>query len=172
MNKTVIILAGLAVALTVLLGTTAVLYTDTSQRLTDLTQERSNSAFYHDTLDKIRNDNQNATFAPPVSMEDALEVAFESNDWTADRLMELNATRVDIKMVYGYVDEASNETVVLGVVPSVQADYSHFSAEGVTQRYMWQIAAYDATSSLMPLTHDGYCLIDASTAEVINIPPS
>jgi hypothetical protein len=37
---------------------------------------------------------------------------------------------------------------------------------------MWQIVAYNASADLMPLTHDGYCLVDAVTGETLPIPAS
>lgn len=132
----------------------------------------SDTEFYYQTLRRIEADNKNNTFAPPVSLYRALTTGFEYRGWTHDTLMMLNATKVDIKMVYGYIDQATNSTVIAGAVETPQADYSSFVVDGVTYRYMWQIVAYNASADLMPLTHDGYCLVDAVTGETLPIPAS
>jgi hypothetical protein len=86
--------------------------------------------------------------------------------------MKLNATKVDIKLVYGHIDQATERTVIAGALETPQADYSSFVIDGVTYRYMWQIVAYNASADLMPLTHDGYCLVDAVSGETLPIPAS
>ena len=82
--------------------------------------------------------------------------------------MELNATRVDVKLVYGYT--TSDTAVIENAVMTPALDYSPVNRDGVTYRYMWQIVAYNTASDLMPLTHDGYCLVDAATGEILPTP--
>jgi hypothetical protein len=104
-------------------------------------------------------------------MYQALLVGFGFNNYMPDTLMELNATRVDIKLVYGHIDQASNKTVIDGALATPLVNYSSFVENGVTYRYMWQIVAYNEASDLMPLTHDGYCLVDALSDEFLPVPP-
>ncbi len=174
MNKNSMLSVVLVAILIVSLGMTAYLYVQNQNlnQQVNANAQNSNRLLYHSTIGQIVSDNANNTFAPPIAMYPALLTAFEYTTWTEDSLMELKATRVDVKLVYGYVDEASNQTVVVNALDTPQVDYSDFVIDGVTYQYMWQIVAYDASADLMPLTHDGYCLVDAVTGEFLPIPSS
>lgn len=169
MKKTSIVTVAVLAALAISLCFTAVMYYNETQKSDELT-EYKNSRTYWVLLDKIIADNKNSTLSQPINMEDALSTAFERTGWTENTLMELNATRVDVKLVYGYT--TTNTTVIQNAVTAPVIDYSPVTRDGVTYRYMWQIVAYDAASDLMPLTHDGYCLVDAATGEILPIPQS
>ena len=174
MNKKIAPTITLLVLLIISLSMVAYLYIqnqDLNQKINGNAQ-RSENGLYHQTLQHIQADNINNTFAPPVNMYQALLIGFQNTGWTHDTLMELNATRVDIKLVYGHIDQASNTTVIAGALVTPVADYSHFVVDGVTYRYMWQIVAYNEAADLMPLTHNGYCLVDAVTGESLPIPAS
>lgn len=173
MNKNSMLSVVLVAILIVSLGMTAYLYVQNQNLNQQLNTNNADNTriMYYSTLTHIRNENNNNSFAPPVSLFNALLTAFQYSGWTDDTLMELNATRVDVKLVYGYVNAASNATVVVGAA-TPQVDYSNFVVGGVTYQYMWQVVAYDASADLMPLTHDGYCLVDAVTGEFLPIPSS
>ena len=102
MNKTSILTTAVVAALALSLSFTAVMYYNESQKYNELSQYKDDNHFYWDLMEKIVADNQNSTLSQPIPMEDALAIAFERTGWTADTLMELNATRVDVKLVYGY----------------------------------------------------------------------
>ncbi len=129
-------------------------------------------SLYYRTISRIYEANLNNTFAPPVSMQDALQTVFNRTSWTEDTLMEFNATTVDVRIVYGYVDPATNTTIIVNALDTPATDYSHFNVDGMTYQYMWQIVAYDAAADLMPQSHDGYCLVDALTGEFLPLPQS
>lgn len=168
MNRNSIIIVAIVAALAISLCFTAVMYYNETQKSTELSQYDEDDTLYWELLEKIVADNQNSTLSQPIPMETALETAFERTGWTAETLMELNATRVDVKLVYGYT--TSSTTVIQNTVVAPVLDYSPVTQSGVIYRYMWQIVAYNAASDLMPLTHDGYCLVDAATGEVLPIP--
>lgn len=174
MNKKLLPTIALAVLLIISLSMVVYLYAQNQDLNLQLNGHGSYSdtELYYQTLQHIQADNINNTFAPPVSMYRALTTGFEYTGWTHDQIMELNATRVDIKLVYGYIDQASHRTVIAGALATPRADYSRFVVDGITYRYMWQIVAYNEASDLMPLTHDGYCLVDAVTGESLPIPAS
>jgi hypothetical protein len=173
MNRNSMLSIVLVAILIVSLGMVAYLYVQNQNLNQQLTTDKADSTriLYYSTLTHILSDNKNNSFAPPVSLFNALMTAFQYSGWTDDTLMELNATRVDAKLVYGYVNTASNTTVVVGAA-TPQADYSNFVVDGITYQYMWQVVAYDASADLMPLTHDGYSLVDAITGAFLPIPSS
>jgi hypothetical protein len=127
---------------------------------------------YSRTINRIYEANLNNTFAPPVSMQDALRTAFNRTGWTDEKIEEFNTTKVDVRIVYGYVDPATNTTIIVDALRIPTTDYSNFNVDGMTYRYMWQIVAYDAAADLMPQSHDGYCLVDVLTGEFMPLPPS
>jgi hypothetical protein len=124
MNKKIAPTITLLVLLIISLSMVAYLYLQNQ----DLNQQlNGHSAFsdtqlYYQTLQRIQADNINNTFAPPVNLYYALLNGFEYTGWTHDTLMELNATRVDIKLVYGHVDQAANTTVIDGALATPVAD--------------------------------------------------
>ncbi len=181
-RKILTIIVILVVALVVSLCAAALLYNQNlnqQQTISNINQQKAqdqiNEQIYSDIMHSIEDDNQGAIFSPPIQLGDALRAAYgryETGVWNETTLDMLGTTRVDVKLVYGYVDEAANSTVVLNVVTSPQASYSHVQNNGVTYRYMYQIIAYDADAEIMPLTHYGCVLVDAETREILPIPPS
>jgi hypothetical protein len=168
----------LAVALVVSLAATTVLYIDNQNLNKDkqtAAQNWANRNTYTQVLLSIARANNGSSLAPPMDMIGALQNAYgfgANSVWNQSALEMLGTTRVDMKMVYGYVDQATNATVVLNTVTEPQTSYAHVTLNGVTYRYMWQIIAYDTASDIMPLTHDGYCLVDAATGELLPVPTS
>ena len=175
MNKKILItMISMAIIIIILLSSTGILYMQ-NQNLNqqeNTVTDYSNENFYYDILVAIEKDNADSKFAPTVDMFDALMTAFNYNGWPLGVLEELNRTKVDIRLVYGYLDESTNSTVVLNTVTFPHTSYAHVVEDGITYRFMWQIIVYNATSSLMPLTHDGYSVVDAETGEVLPIPSS
>jgi hypothetical protein len=178
MNKMYLLSAILVVALVFSLAATTVLYIDNQNLTKDsqtAAQNWANRNTYTQVLLSIANANNGSSLAPPVDMIGALQNAYgfgANSVWNQSALEMLGTTRVDMSMVYGYIDQATNATVVLSTVTEPQASYAHVTSNDVTYRYMWQIIAYDAASQIMPLTHDGYCLVDAATGELLPVPAS
>jgi hypothetical protein len=178
MNKMYILSAILVIALVSSLAATTVLYIDNQNLTKDnqtATQNWANRNTYTQVLLDIAAANNGSSLAPPVFQMLALQYAYglgANSVWNQTALEMLGTTRVDMKMVYGYVDQAKNETVVLSTVTEPQASYAHVTSNSVTYRYMWQIIAYNAGSAIMPLTHEGYCLVDAATGELLPVPAS
>jgi hypothetical protein len=178
MNKMYLLSAILVIALVSSLAATTVLYID-NQNLNKDKEEAArtvaNRNTYREVLQSIAIANNATSFVPPIARMDALYNAYGlgySNTWNQSAIEMLGTTRVDISMVYGYVDEAANATVVLNTITEPQASYTHITSNDVTYRYMWQIIAYNAASQIMPLTHYGYCLVDAATGELLPVPAS
>jgi hypothetical protein len=178
MNKMYLVTLVLVIALVSSLAATTVLYVDNQ----NLNKEKQTTAeaianrnTYLEVLTSIAAANNDTSFAPPITQLLALYSAYgwgSSNYWNQTALEMLGTTRVDMNLVYGYVDQATNATVVLSAVTEPQASYAHVASNGVTYRYMWQIIAYNAASEIMPLTHEGYCLVDAATGESLPVPAS
>lgn len=168
----------LVIALVSSLAAPTVLYIDNQNLNRDnqtAAQNWVNRNTYTQVLLSIAAANNGSSLAPSLDMIGALQNAYgfgANNVWNQSALEMLGTTRVDIKMGYGYVDQATNATVVLNTVTEPQASYGHVTSNGVTYRYMWQIIAYNAASEIMPLTHEGYCLVDAATGEVLPVPAS
>ena len=133
---------------------------------------QSSGSLYRKTIGKICEANANNTFAPPVSLNEALQTAFNRTGWTDDMLMEFNATTVDARIVYGYIDQSTKTTIIVGDLKTPVSDYSDFTVDGMTYQYIWQIVAYNNAADLMPQSHDGYCLIDVQTGDFMPIPAS
>jgi hypothetical protein len=168
MKKSVLTIA-LAVILAVSVCANAyLLYQD----LSPPPKAQSVGSLYHRTIAKICDANANNTFAPPVSLNDALQIAFNRTSWTDDKLMEFNATTVDARIVYGYIDQSTKTTIIVGALQTPVSAYSDFTVDGMAYQYMWQIVAYNNAADLMPQSHDGYCLIDVQTGEFMPIPAS
>lgn len=133
---------------------------------------QSSGSLYRKTIGKICEANANNTFAPPVSLNEALQTAFNRTGWSDDKLMEFKATTVDARIVYGYIDQSTKTTIIVGALQTPISDYSDFNVDGMTYRYMWQIVAYNNAADLMPQSHDGYCLVDVNTGEFMPLPSS
>jgi hypothetical protein len=176
MKKMCLLTIVLVIALVSSLAATTLLYIDNQNLNKDkqtAAQNWANRNTYTEVLLSIVAANNGTSFAPPVDQMGALYNAYgfgSNNVWNQSALEMLGTVRVDMSMVYGYVDQATNATVVLNTITEPQASYAHVTVNGVTYRYMWQIIAYDAASEIMPLTHDGYCLIDAATGESLPVP--
>jgi hypothetical protein len=177
-KKMLITTAILVIALIVSLAATTLLYIDNQNLNKDkqtAAESWANRNTYTGVLLSIAAANNRTSFGPLVDQMGALQIAYgygANNVWNQSALEMLGTTRVDMNMVYGYFDQATNTTVVLNTVTEPQSSYAHVKSNGVTYRYMWQIIAYNAESDIMPLTHDGYCLVDAYTGEQIPVPPS
>jgi hypothetical protein len=178
MNKMYILTIVLVIALVSSLAATTVLYIDNQNLNKDketAAQNWANRNTYTQVLLSIAKANNGSSLAPPMDMIGALQNAYgfgANNVWNQSALEMLGTTRIDVKMVYGHVDQATNATVVLNTITEPQASYAHVTSNGVTYRYMWQIIAYNAASEIMPLTHEGYCLVDAETGELLPVPAS
>jgi hypothetical protein len=178
MNKMYLLTIVLVIALVSSLAATTVLYIDNQNLNNDkhtAAENWANRNTYTQVLLSIAAANNGTSLAPPVDMMGALQNAYgfgANSVWNQSALEMLGTTRVDVKMVYGYVDQATNATVVLNTITEPQASYAHVTANGLTYRYMWQIIAYNAASEIMPLTHEGYCLVDAATGELLPVPAS
>jgi hypothetical protein len=178
MNKMYLVTLVLVIALVSSLAATTLLYIDNQNLSKDkqtAAENWANRNTYTQVLLSIAAANNGTSFAPPVDQMGALQLAYglgANSVWNQSALEMLGTTRVAMSMVYGYVDQATNATVVLSTVTEQQASYAHVDSNGVTYRYMWQIIAYNAASEIMPLTHEGYCLVDAATGESLPVPAS
>ena len=178
MKKMYLITLILVIALVSSLAATTVLYIDNQNLNKDkqtAAQNWANRNTYTEVSIVHRGSKQWHLLCATLDQIGALHNAYgfgANNVWNQSALEMLGTARVDMNLVYGYVDQATNATVVLSTVTEPQASYTHVTSNGVTYRYMWQIIAYDAASEIMPLTHDGYCLIDAATGESLPVPAS
>jgi DNA-binding HxlR family transcriptional regulator len=127
--------------------------------------------------------NVNSSFAPPISMYQALLVGFAAGGWNKT---SLQGTVVSINLVFWKT--VTNMTALLNddapvytlnpyvpssplnptYVTSPPADYSDVYSNGVTYQYVWQIDIQG--SSLMELTNGVVpyqVLVDASTGHIV-----
>jgi len=105
-------------------------------------------------------------FSPPISMYQALIIAFEGEGWNASRLVEENRT-VSVELVYVeiYKTNTSEGFQMLYEVTRPPTDYSPLRINYTTYRYTWSIS----------ILHVGYpCMatfnyqVDAATGEIVD----
>lgn len=172
-RKITLSLISMTVIIIVLVCSTGFLYIQ-NQTLNEQAKidDYSNEDYYYDILYAIEHENSGSRFSPTIDMYVALMIAFNYSGWPISTIEELNRIKVDVKLAYGYINETTNTTVILNTITSPQTSYAHVVEDGITYRFMWQIIVYNASSILMPLTHDGYSVVDAETGDILPIPAS
>jgi DNA-binding HxlR family transcriptional regulator len=132
---------------------------------------------YYNEFGVIPATNVNASFAPPVTMYRALQIALQNDGWNKT---SLNGMRVSAYLAKwqtateptSYFDSATWEPITIDIasrqVTTPPADYSPVYSNGVIYRYVWQIIIQGPNGITIPPI--GFSLVDAATGEIVPNP--
>jgi DNA-binding HxlR family transcriptional regulator len=129
---------------------------------------------YYSEFGLIPATNVNSSFAPPVSMYRALQIALEADGW--------NKTSLNGMIVGAYFHSwqtITNQSVYKPNLPQTisinppttpPTDYSDVYGDGVIYSYVWEIIVQNASQSNIhpPI---GFSLVDVSTSQILPNPP-
>ena len=132
---------------------------------------------YYNEFGVIPATNVNSSFAPPVSMYRALQMALQANGWNKTSLngMRVGAYLTNAETVADSNASNGNGTIMFFHEPisrsetSPPSDYAPVYGNGVIYRYVWQIIVQNSTGVTIPPI--GFTLIDAATGEILPNPP-
>lgn len=121
--------------------------------------------------------NVNSSFAPPVSMYRALQIALQNDGWNKT---SLNGMRVSAYLAKWQtateptqIDSATWEPITIDItsrqLEAPPTDYSPVYSNGVVYRYVWQIIVQGPNGTTIPPI--GFSLIDVSTGHILPNPP-
>ncbi len=132
---------------------------------------------YYNEFGVIPATNVNASFAPPVSMYRALQLALEADGWNKTSLngMRVSAYLTKWQQVTEptYFNSTTWEPITIDItenqLTTPPSDYSPVYSSGVVYRYVWQIAVQGPNGITIPPI--GFSLVDAATGEIVPNPP-
>jgi DNA-binding HxlR family transcriptional regulator len=136
---------------------------------------------YYNEFGVIPATNVNASFAPPVSMYRALQIALQADGWNKTSLngMRVSAYLTKWQQVTEptYFNSSTWEPITIDITgnqlttpPSTPpSDYSPVYSNGVVYRYVWQITVQSPNGITIPPV--GFSLVDAATGEIVPNPP-
>ncbi len=108
--------------------------------------------------------NTNPSFAPPISMYQAISLGLET--------CGLNKTSLQGKSVFIELKqgEFSSNNTIIGTwwISSPPTNYSDVYSNGITYRYLWVIGV--GNGPILAFDYFGYILVDASTGQVVPTP--
>ena len=131
------------------------------------------SMAYYDEFGLIPSTNVNSSFAPPVSMYRALQIALEADGWnkTSLRGLTVGAYFHSWQTVTDFNVYNNSLPVSMSVNPPLNppSDYSTIYGDGVIYSYVWEITVNNASH----LTHPpiGFSVVDVSTGQILPNPP-
>lgn len=131
---------------------------------------------YYSDFGVIPATNVNSSFAPPVSMYRALQIALQNDGWNKT---SLNGMRVSAYLAKWQtaneptqIDSATWEPITIDItsrqLEAPPTDYSPVYSNGVVYRYVWQIIVQGPNGITIPPI--GFGLVDAATGEIIPNP--
>jgi DNA-binding HxlR family transcriptional regulator len=131
---------------------------------------------YYSEFGVIPATNVNASFAPPVSMYRALQIALQNDGWNKT---SLNGMRVGAYLAkwqaiteQTYFDSATWEPITIDItsrqLTAPPTDYSPVYSNGIVYRYVWQIIVQGPSGITIPPI--GFSLVDAATGEIVPKP--
>ena len=128
---------------------------------------------YYDEYGLIPATNVNSSFAPPVSMYRALQIALEADGWnkTSLRGMTVGAYFHSWQTVTDFNVYNNSLPVSMSVNPPVSppSDYSTIYGDGVIYSYVWEIIVNNASHPIHPPI--GFSVVDVSTGRILPNPP-
>jgi DNA-binding HxlR family transcriptional regulator len=134
------------------------------------------AAAYHTEFgDIVPVTNVNSSFAPPVSMYQALLIGLNADGWNKTSLkgMVIYASLMPWQTVTNQTEYQSNLKLPIEVnltqVMTPPASYTDVYGNGVIYQYVWQIDIMKAGVFQTP--PPGFILIDASTGQIVPNPP-
>jgi DNA-binding HxlR family transcriptional regulator len=165
-------LKSVAILLTVLLiASTAIAFYEYNQAV--MFQEKFNTlnleaTAYYDEFGLIPFTNVNSSFAPPISMYRALQIALQTDGWNKT---SLNGMVVGAYLMHGYLNTTSSipDICLDGPVTTPPNSYNVIYDTNAVYRYIWEITVNNASRPTRPPI--GFSLIDASTGQVLPNPP-
>ncbi len=129
---------------------------------------------YYDEFGLIPATNVNSSFAPPVSMYRALQIALEADGWNKTSLngMTVGAYFHTWQTITDYTIWKSISPTSISILPPTTppSDYSDVYGDGIIYRYVWEIIVQNASQ---PNIHPpiGFSAIDVSTGQILPSPP-
>lgn len=128
---------------------------------------------YYNEFGVIPATNINSSFAPPVSMYRALQIALESDGWNKTSLNEMTVGAYfnSWQTITDYNLYNVTLPMQISINPPVTppSDYSDVYGNGVVYSYVWEIIVQNASHSTHPPI--GFSLVDASTGQILPNPP-
>jgi DNA-binding HxlR family transcriptional regulator len=126
---------------------------------------------YYNEFGLIPNTNVNSSFAPPVSMYRALQIALETDGWNRTSLngMTVGAYFYSWQTVTDY--DVYKQNLPMTISPTTPpSDYSDVYGNGVIYSYVWEIVVQNASQ---PNVHPpiGFSVVDVSTGQILPNPP-
>jgi len=129
---------------------------------------------YYDEFGLIPSTNVNSSFAPPVSMYRALQIALEADGWNKTSLSGLTVGAYfhsgwqTITDFNAYKPELPM-TISINPPTTPPTDYSTIYGDGVIYSYVWQIIVNNASHPTHPPI--GFSVVDVSTGRILPNPP-
>jgi DNA-binding HxlR family transcriptional regulator len=132
------------------------------------------TAYYNQFGAIIPITNVNSSFAPPISMYQALLIAFENNGWNKTSLQDnvvsvyLQYWKTVTNVSLAYQEYPKNLSSVLNptMVTSQPTDYSDVYGNGLIYQYVWAIEIQGGQPNIIDLPIS--ILVDASTGQIIH----
>jgi DNA-binding HxlR family transcriptional regulator len=126
---------------------------------------------YYTEFGLIPATNVNSSYAPPVSMYRALQIALETEGWNKTSLngMAVGAYLMKWQTING--PNYYNDTGIISIDGSLSppSDYSDVYSNGVIYQYVWQITVENSSRPTIPPI--GFSLVDAATGQILPNPP-
>lgn len=175
---------GLILAMSLLIASCGVAVLEHTQ-ITNLNRENSffssfspeAVAFYNDFGNVAPMVNVNSSIAPPISVYQALEIAFEYQGLTKEALKGM-AVYADLGIgqtdtIEGYLNGKtwiSNNTNIVQQVTEPASNYSDFNVNGSNYEYLWEIQTHYINSRSIPPAGFTLTYIDAQTGQIFQTP--
>jgi hypothetical protein len=119
---------------------------------------------YYSEFGIIPTTNTNSSYAPPISMYKALQIALEADGRNKTLL---NGINIDARLTT--IQTATNGTFSsISPLTNIPIDYSDVYGNGIIYQYVWEITVSNASR---PTYLRGFSFIDASTGQILPAPP-
>jgi DNA-binding HxlR family transcriptional regulator len=137
------------------------------------------TSFYNEFGRIIPIVNVNSSFAPPISVYQALQIAFVYQGLNKEALkgmvvyadLEIGETVNFTATGTNGKTWISNSTNVVQQVTTPVGNYSDFSVNGTNYEYLWVVQTHYSNSRTIPPLGFTLTLIDASTGQIFQAPP-
>jgi DNA-binding transcriptional ArsR family regulator len=118
---------------------------------------------YYSEFGVIPTTNTNSSYAPPISMYKALQIALDADGWNKTLL---NGKNIDTRLMT--LQTATNGTFYsVGPLTNIPIDYSDVYGNGIFYQYAWEITISNASR---PSYMRDFSFIDASTGQILPTP--
>jgi DNA-binding HxlR family transcriptional regulator len=138
--------------------------TNLQKEVTNL-NENSVALAYYNEFGVIPTTNANSSYSPPISMYEALLLAFEADGLNKTSLSGMN---IDARLTIMQMAINGSFTSIMPLT-KIPSNYSDGVENGIIYRYVWQIVVENSTQgeNSTQITLPIMSLIDASTGQII-----